>query len=103
MQGPGGSVWEKPNPLILGAHCPQRESKKQEAQLSLTMDLPLSSQESKDFIQSPSSSNVVSRETSQDMLTPTAYMSVSVLDMFVTMLKAVWTCLNLYICLLDQK
>ncbi|KAK5891944.1 hypothetical protein CesoFtcFv8_012373 [Champsocephalus esox] len=38
--GLGGSVWWKPNLLILGAHCPQRESKKQEAQLSLTMDLP---------------------------------------------------------------
>lgn len=36
----GGQSLSKPNPLILGTHCPQRESKKQQAQLSLTMDLP---------------------------------------------------------------
>lgn len=44
----------KPDLLILGARRLQREGKKQEAQLSLTMDLPLTSQPAtgcKGFIQ----------------------------------------------------
>lgn len=36
----GGRSLLKLNLLILGTRCPQRESKKQQAQLSLTMDLP---------------------------------------------------------------
>lgn len=69
--------------LILGAHCPQREGKKQEAQLSLTMDLPVTSQDSKGLIQSPGSPSAASRETRQDMFRVTADMSVPVLDKFV--------------------
>lgn len=61
--GWAGSV-KKPN-LILGIHCFQRECKKQEKQLSLTMDLPLIGQVSEGLIQSPSSLEVAFKWTSQ--------------------------------------
>lgn len=58
-------VVETQSPRI--AHCLQRECKKQEEQLSLTMDLPLISNVSKGLIQSPGSLEAVFKQTSQDM------------------------------------
>lgn len=49
----------------VGTHCFQREFKKQEKQLSLTMDLPLIGQVSKGLIQSPRSLEVAFKWTSQ--------------------------------------
>jgi len=50
-----------------GCLLPQRKSMKEEGQLSLTMDLPLTSQNSKDLIQFPGSPKAAFRETGQDM------------------------------------
>lgn len=61
------------------------------------MDLPLTSQDSKGLIQSPGSAKAASRETSQDMLTFTAHMSVSVLDTFLCCFVFLCVCLHAYV------
>lgn len=48
--------------------APENERHKQEAQLSLTMDLPLTGHYSKGLIQSSEFPTAASWETSQDML-----------------------------------
>lgn len=67
------------------AHCLQRERKKQEEQLSLTMDLPLISHVSKGLIQFPGSLEAGFKQTSQDMFILMADIPFFCLERFVSL------------------
>lgn len=76
-------VVETQSPRV--ARCLQRERKKQEEQLSLTMDLPLISHVSKGLIQSPGSLEAVFKQTSQDMFILMADIPFFGLERFVSL------------------
>lgn len=67
------------------AYCLQRECKKQEEQLSITMDLPLISNVSKGLIQFLGSLEDVFKQTSQDMFIILADSLFICLERFVSM------------------
>lgn len=84
MHGGGQEVCGR-NPISSFCHCLQRERKKQEEQLSLTMDLPLISHGSKGLIQSPGSLEAVFKQTSQDMFILMADIPFFCLERFVSL------------------